>query len=111
MSFIKTIAPIICAFFLVASPALADGEETLVDLTTKQNIDNEMQFLDDFIQGLKRDRDGAGNLSFGQCIDRARAARIACQQRAVDGVGSEECYYQEDRAREWCARAWGNILP
>jgi len=111
MNFIKIIVPIICAFFLVANPAFADSEKAPEDKTTKKNIDNQIQFLDDFIQGLKRDRDAVGNVSFGQCIAMARRARIECQQRAQDGVDSEKCYYDEDVAREWCARAWDQLIP
>ncbi|QUS59071.1 hypothetical protein [Pseudovibrio brasiliensis] len=111
MNFIKIIVPIICVFLLTTSPSYADGENAPEDKTTKQNIDDEIQLLEDFTQGLKRVRDSSGNVSFGQCIAIARRLRIECQQNAQDGVGSEECYLEEDSRREWCARAWDNILP
>ncbi|WNZ54007.1 hypothetical protein QT397_02375 (plasmid) [Microbulbifer sp. MKSA007] len=112
MSFIKTIVPIICAFFLVASPTLADGEKAPEDKTTKRNINKQIQFWDDFIQGLKRDRDSQGNVTYGQCMARAEKKELNANKVHKMASESENCYEEEDRARQWCGDAWDRIrLP
>ncbi|WP_407496064.1 hypothetical protein [Pseudooceanicola sp. MF1-13] len=103
----------LCCILLSATIVQADDEAMPKDLSRSSNIDEDISFWEDFIVGLKRDRDGAGNVSLGQCISRVRQARIACQRRVTDGggdgVGFERCYMMEDRGREWCFRAWDRI--
>ncbi|WP_316012871.1 hypothetical protein [Roseobacter sp. HKCCA0434] len=101
------------ATLLLASAAQSQTAEQPEDLTSTRDLTEATAFWKDFLGGLDAeiDRDPAGNISFAQCIARARAARIACQQRATDGVGSESCYLREDRARQWCFTEWDELEP
>ena len=104
------VAVVLCALPLVGS---AEDKGEPADMTTPRNIDGDVDFWADFLAGLLEERGGddAGNVTLGQCIESARLARIACQRRADDGAQSEICYLREDRARQWCYRAWDRLEP